>query len=202
MKPASFSIAILSFFSRHGQYFHPTKDQPRTRPASPFLYICCNFGQIFCTNIIQFFSVENMGHNQLRKCSKYHLVSLLNEKQRSTFAIFLHIFYPCPLLNNSAMGNIFCLLSYNSCKRLKLSVFQFNNLITEQFRVFDKTIFLILLNNSRHFLIFSLAFLHHHVIFKMFYVWKPFSTLSASWHLSVTFCMSLQEAFQSEWFLA
>ena len=103
MKPASFSIAILSFFSRHGQYFHPTKDQPRTRPASPFLYICCNFGQIFCTNIIQFFSVENMGHNQLRKCSKYHLVSLLNEKQRSTFANFLHLFYPCPLLTNSAM---------------------------------------------------------------------------------------------------
>merc|ERR1711894_319502 len=56
-----------------------------------------------CTNVIQFFSVENMGHNQLRKCSKYHLVSLLNEKQRSTFANFLHLFYPCPLLTNSAM---------------------------------------------------------------------------------------------------
>ena len=103
MKGASFNDAILSFFSRHGQYFHPTKDQPRTRPPSPFLYICCNFGQIFCTNVIQFFSVENMGHNQLRKCSKYHLVSLLNEKQRSTFANFLHLFYPCPLLTNSAM---------------------------------------------------------------------------------------------------
>ena len=104
MKGASFNIAILSFFSRHGQYFHPTKDQPRTRPPSPFLYICCNFGQIFCTNVIQFFSVENMGHNQLRKCSKYHLVSLLNEKQRSTFANFLHLFYPCPLLTNSALA--------------------------------------------------------------------------------------------------
>ena len=105
MKGASFSIAILSFFSRHGQYFHPTKDQPRTRPPSPFLYICCNFGQIFCTNVIQFFSVENMGHNQLRKCSKYHLVSLLNEKQRSTFANFLHLFYPFPLLTNSALSH-------------------------------------------------------------------------------------------------
>ena len=103
MKGASFNDAILSFFSRHGQYFHPTKDQPRTRPPSPFLYICCNFGQIFCTNVIQFFSVENMGHNQLRKCSKYHLVSLLNEKQRSTFANFLHLFYPFPLLTNSAL---------------------------------------------------------------------------------------------------
>ena len=102
MKTASFSIAILNFFSRHGQYFHPTKDQPRTRPSSTFLYICYNFRQIFCTNVIQFFSVENMGHNQLQKCTKYHLVSLLNEKQGSTFANFLHFFYPVTLLTNSA----------------------------------------------------------------------------------------------------
>ena len=103
MKTASFSIAILNFFSRHGQYFHPTKDQPRTRPSSTFLYICYNFRQIFCTNVIQFFSVENMGHNQLQKCTKYHLVSLLNEKQGSTFANFLDLFYPLTLLTNSAL---------------------------------------------------------------------------------------------------
>ena len=112
MKTASFSIAILSFFSRHGQYFHPTKDQPRTRPSSTFLYICCNFGQIFCTNVIHFFSVQNMGHNQLQKCSKYHLVSFLNEKQRSTFAIFLHLFYPCPLLTNSALFDFRSILAH------------------------------------------------------------------------------------------
>ena len=105
MNTASFSIAILNFFSRHGQYFHPTKDQPRTRPSSTFLYICYNFRQIFCTNVIQFFSVENMGHNQLQKCTKYHLVSLLNEKQGSTFANFLHFFYPVTLLTNSAMSH-------------------------------------------------------------------------------------------------
>ena len=99
MKTASFSIAILNFFSRHGQYFHPTKDQPRTRPSSTFLYICYNFRQIFCTYVIQFFSVENMGHNQHKKCSKYYLVSLLNEKQRSTIANFLHLFYPSVPLN-------------------------------------------------------------------------------------------------------
>ena len=103
MKTASFSIAILNFFSRHGQYFHPTKDQPRTRPSSTFLYICYNFRQIFCTNVIQFFSVENMGNNQLKKCSKYHLVSLLNEKQRSTFANFWHLFIHVTLLTHSAM---------------------------------------------------------------------------------------------------
>ena len=103
MKTASFNIAILNFFSRHGQYFHPTKDQPRTRPSSTFLYICYNFRQIFCTNVIQFFSVENMGHNQLQKCTKYHLVSLLNEKQGSTFANFLHFFYPVTLLTHSAV---------------------------------------------------------------------------------------------------
>ena len=104
MKTASFSIAILNFFSRHGQYFHPTKDQPRTRPCSTFLYICCNFTQIFCTNVIQLFSVENMGNNQLKKCTEYHLVSLLNEKQGSTFANFFDLFYPLTLLTNSAMS--------------------------------------------------------------------------------------------------
>ena len=104
MKTASFSIAILNFFSRHGQYFHPTKDQPRTRPSSTFLYICYNFRQIFCTNVIQFFSVENMGHNQLKKCTKYHLVSLLNEKQGSTFANFWHLFIHVTLLTHSAMA--------------------------------------------------------------------------------------------------
>ena len=103
MNTASFSIAILNFFSRHGQYFHPTKDQPRTRPCSTFLYICYNFRQIFCTNVIQFFSVENMGHNQLQKCTKYHLVSLLNEKQGSTFANFWHISIHVTLLTHSAM---------------------------------------------------------------------------------------------------
>ena len=104
MKTASFSIAILNFFSRHGQYFHPTKDQPRTRPSSTFLYICYNFRQIFCTNVIQFFSVENMGHNQLQKCTKYHLVSLLNEKHESTFANFWHLFIHVTLLTHSAVS--------------------------------------------------------------------------------------------------
>ena len=104
MNTASFSIAILNFFSRHGQYFHPTKDQPRTRPSSTFLYICYNFRQIFCTNVIQLFSVENMGNNQLKKCTEYHLVSSLNEKQGSTFANFFDLFYPLTLLTNSAMS--------------------------------------------------------------------------------------------------
>ena len=27
-----------------------------------FFYIYCNFGQIFCTEVIQLFSVANMGH--------------------------------------------------------------------------------------------------------------------------------------------
>ena len=99
MKPASFNNAILSFFSQNGLYFHPTKDRPRMRPTSPFLYICSNFGNIFCTNVIQFFSVPNMGHNQLKKCSKYHLASLLDEKQRSTFANILYPFYPIGHLN-------------------------------------------------------------------------------------------------------
>ena len=105
MKLASLSNAILSFYSRHGLYFYPTKDRCSTRPTSTFLYICCNFGQIFCTNLIQFFSVQNMGHDQLKKCSKYHLVSLLDEKQRSTFAIFGPFFIQVSLLTNSAVDH-------------------------------------------------------------------------------------------------
>ena len=46
-----------TIFSWHGRYLYRTKDHHRTRPASTFLYICCNFVQIFCTNVIQYFSV-------------------------------------------------------------------------------------------------------------------------------------------------
>ena len=80
------------------------KISPERDRLQPFLYICYNFRQIFCTNVIQFFSVENMGNNQLKKCSKYHLVSLLNEKQRSTFANFWHLFIHVTLLTHSALS--------------------------------------------------------------------------------------------------
>ena len=106
MKSGSVSNAILSFFSQHGLYFYPTKDRCLLSPTSTFLYICCNFGQIFCTNLIQFFLVQNMGHDKLKKCSKYHLVSLLDEKQRSTFAIFLPFFIQVSLLTNSALVSL------------------------------------------------------------------------------------------------
>ena len=46
-----------------------------------------------------------MGNNQLKKYTEYHLVSLLNEKQGSTFANFFNLFYPLTLLTNSAMVN-------------------------------------------------------------------------------------------------
>ena len=36
LKSVSLSNAILSFFSRHGPYFHPTKDRCSTSPSSPF----------------------------------------------------------------------------------------------------------------------------------------------------------------------
>ena len=64
MKSGSVSNAILSFFSQHGLYFYPTKDRCLLRLTSTLLYICCNFGQIFWTsNVIQFFSVQNMSHD-------------------------------------------------------------------------------------------------------------------------------------------
>ena len=39
-------------------------------------------------------SLQNLGYNLLKTCSKYHLVCLLNEKQVSTFAHFLYISEP------------------------------------------------------------------------------------------------------------
>ena len=78
----------------------------------PFLYICSNFGQILCTNVIKKNSVQNMGHNQLKKCSKYHFVSLLDEKQRSTFDIFCTLFNPLTTLTNSALGQFWEMLSH------------------------------------------------------------------------------------------
>ena len=57
-----------------------------------------------------------MGHDQLKKCSKYHLVSLLDEKQRSTFDIFLPFFIQVSLLTNSAF--------YTFLESLKASGFQ------------------------------------------------------------------------------
>ena len=38
-----------------------------------------------------------------KKCTEYHLVSLLNAKHGSTFANFLDLFYPLTLLTNSAL---------------------------------------------------------------------------------------------------
>ena len=65
----------------------------------PFFYTYCYFGQIFCTEVIQFFSVENLGHKELKKSSKYKLVDFLDEKRRFTFAIFFAPFYSRAALN-------------------------------------------------------------------------------------------------------
>ena len=69
----------------------------------PFFYIYCYFGQIFCNEVIQFFSVENLGHKELKKSSKYKLVDFLDEKRRFTFAIFLLLFIQGPPLTHSAL---------------------------------------------------------------------------------------------------
>ena len=50
-----------------------------------------------------FFSVVNMGHKQLKKCSKYKLVIFLDEKRRFSFANFLHLLIQVPSLTHSAL---------------------------------------------------------------------------------------------------
>ena len=69
-----------------------------------FLHLFGQFGQIFYTKVIQFFSVENLGHKELKKSSKYKLVDFLDEKQRFTFAICLLLFIQRPPLTYSAVG--------------------------------------------------------------------------------------------------
>ena len=64
-----------------------------------FLHLFGQFGQIFYTKVIQFFSVENLGHKELKKSSKYKLVDFLDEKRRFTFAIFFAPFYSRAALN-------------------------------------------------------------------------------------------------------
>ena len=106
MKTVLLSNAISSFFSRHDLYFHSKQDCRSTRLYSPFFYIYCYFGQIFCTEVIQFFSVENLGHKELKKSSKYKLVDFLDEKRRFTFAIFLLLFIQgLPLTHNAMLTN-------------------------------------------------------------------------------------------------
>ena len=58
-----------------------------------------NFGQFFFTNVIHFFSVQNLGHDQLKKCSKCHLV-------RSTFDNFAPFLTPLDTLTNSALVSL------------------------------------------------------------------------------------------------
>ena len=72
-------------------------------PDFTLFYICFNFGHICCTEVIQFFSVENLGHQELKKSSKYELVIFLDEKPRFTFANFLHLFIQGPPLTLCAL---------------------------------------------------------------------------------------------------
>ena len=50
------------------------------------------------------FSVVNMGYEILKQRSKYKLRIFLDEKQRFSFANFLHLFIQVPPLTHSAMA--------------------------------------------------------------------------------------------------
>ena len=92
-RPHSTSL-FWAFFLGMVYIFIVQKISPEWARLQPFLNICCNFGQKCRINVIRFFSAQNMGHNLLKTCSKYHLVGLLNEKQVSTFGHFLNISKP------------------------------------------------------------------------------------------------------------
>ena len=77
-------LRYFEFFSWPGLYFHPTKDRCSTRPSSPFF----TFVLILVIFAAQFFSVDNLGHKELKKSSKYELVIFLDEKPRFTLPTF------------------------------------------------------------------------------------------------------------------
>ena len=67
MKGASVKLAILSFFSRHGLYFHHIKISPYWGPVQPFLNIDHDFGHICFLKKLWNFFVQNLGHILIKK---------------------------------------------------------------------------------------------------------------------------------------
>ena len=78
-----------AFFSRHGLYFHHTKNQPPLRPPSTFSENWPWFWPYLLSK--QFMKkklVTNLGHYLLKKCKISCLGGLLKEKQESTSDLF------------------------------------------------------------------------------------------------------------------
>ena len=103
MKGASVKVAILSFFSSHGLYFHHAKNQPPLRPPSPFSeHLPLFWPYLFSKKFYETFLVQNLGHNHLKKCNICCLGGLLKEKRESTsdlFSTFQKPYRPsCPIV--------------------------------------------------------------------------------------------------------
>ena len=104
MKGASVKVAILSFFSCHGLYFHHAKNQPLLRPPSTFSeHLPLFWPYLFSKKFYETFLVQNLGHNHLKKCNISCLGGLLKEKRESTsdlFSTFQKPYRPsCPIVH-------------------------------------------------------------------------------------------------------
>ena len=109
MKGASVKVAILSFFSSHGLYFHHAKNQPPLRPPSPFSeHLPLFWPYLFSKKFYETFLVQNLGHNHLKKCNICCLGGLLKEKRESTsdlFSTFQKPYWPsCPIVHYELVG--------------------------------------------------------------------------------------------------
>ena len=70
MKGASVKVAILSFFSSHGLYFHHAKKSASTEAPSPFSEHLPLFSPyLFSKKIYETFLVQNLGHNHLKNAT-------------------------------------------------------------------------------------------------------------------------------------
>ena len=112
MKGASVKVAILSFFSSHGLYFHHAKNQPPLRPPSPFSeHLPLFWPYLFSKKFYETFLVQNLGHNHLKKCNICCLGGLLKEKRESTsdlFSTFQKPYWPsCPIVHWLGTPSVF-----------------------------------------------------------------------------------------------
>ena len=94
MKPISFNIAILSFYLGMVYISIRQKIAPNEAGFNLFWKFAVILAKYAISMSSDFFSAQNMGHNQLKTCSKYNLVGLMNEKQLSTLVHFLYISKP------------------------------------------------------------------------------------------------------------
>ena len=92
MKSVSFNVAIWAFLLKTVYISTMLSPERVWLPFKVFRTYAVILAKYAISTWPNFFSAQNMDHNQLKTCSKYHLVGLSDEKQGPTFGHFLYLF--------------------------------------------------------------------------------------------------------------